>query len=568
MFRKILIANRGEIAVRIARTCRELGVRVVAVFSDVDAGARHVSLADEAIHLPGVAPVETYLNVQAIIEAALDAGAEAIHPGYGFLSERADVAEAVTEAGVVWVGPPPEAARAAGDKIRARRLAESVGVAPVPGTLDPVADAREVIAFGESYGYPVAIKAAGGGGGRGLKVAADAGDVEAALESARREAQAYFGYGDLYLERYLARPKHVEVQVLAAGPGQAEWLGARDCSLQRRHQKLVEETPPARFSEVIPAMGAAAAAVADACGYVNAGTVEFLLDEDGSFYFLEINARLQVEHTITEEVLGIDLVAEQLRIAAGEPLGFSGRPEPRGHAIECRINAEDPARGFRPSPGVITRYREPGGPGIRVDSGFGEGDEIPGAYDSLIAKLIAWGATREDGRRRMLRALDEYVVDGIRTTIPAHRALLELPEFVDGSYTTRTVEGGALGSLIPATVPPATDTTGGDDVSASVLLVRGTPARLWNPAIAASVSAATSREAAGGQGAVVAPMHGTVLKVLVAEGDRVSAGDPVAVLEAMKMETHVAATASGTIEAVKVQAGDVVESGEVVAVIG
>jgi acetyl-CoA/propionyl-CoA carboxylase biotin carboxyl carrier protein len=567
MFRKILIANRGEIAVRIARTCRELGVRVVAVFSDVDAGARHVSLADEAVHLPGVAPVETYLNVQAIIEAALGVGAEAIHPGYGFLSERADVAEAVTEAGLVWVGPPPEASRAAGDKIRARRLAESVGVAAVPGTLDPVADAREVMAFGERYGYPVVIKAAGGGGGRGLKVAGDAGEVEAALESARREAQAYFGYGDLYLERYLARPKHVEVQVLAAGPGQAAWLGARDCSLQRRHQKLVEETPPARFAEVIPAMGAAAAAVADACGYVNAGTVEFLLDEDGSFYFLEINARLQVEHTITEEVLGIDLVAEQLRIAAGEPMGFSGRQEPRGHAIECRINAEDPARGFRPSPGMIERYREPGGPGVRVDSGFGEGDEIPGAYDSLIAKLIAWGPTREDARRRMLRALDEYVVDGIRTTIPAHRVLLELPEFVDGSYTTRTVEGGALGSLIPATAPPATDTTGGDDVSASVLLVRGTPARLWNPAIAASVSAA-SREAAGGQGAVVAPMHGTVLKVLVAEGNRVSAGDPVAVLEAMKMETHVAATASGTVEAVKVQAGDVVESGEIVAVIG
>ncbi|MGH2556124.1 MAG: acetyl/propionyl/methylcrotonyl-CoA carboxylase subunit alpha, partial [Actinomycetota bacterium] len=567
MFRKILIANRGEIAVRIARTCRELGVRVVAVFSDVDAGARHVSLADEAVHLPGVAPVETYLNVQAIIEAALGVGAEAIHPGYGFLSERADVAEAVTEAGLVWVGPPPEASRAAGDKIRARRLAESVGVAAVPGTLDPVADAPEVMAFGERYGYPVAIKAAGGGGGRGLKVARDAGEVEAALESARREAQAYFGYGDLYLERYLARPKHVEVQVLAAGPGQATWLGARDCSLQRRHQKLVEETPPVRFTEVIPAMGAAAAAVADACGYVNAGTVEFLLDEDGSFYFLEINARLQVEHTITEEVLGIDLVAEQLRIAAGEPMGFSGRQEPRGHAIECRINAEDPARGFRPSPGMIERYREPGGPGVRVDSGFGEGDEIPGAYDSLIAKLIAWGPTREDARRRMLRALEEYVIDGIRTTIPAHRILLGLPEFIDGSYTTRTVEGGALGSLIPATMHRATDTTDGDEASASVLLVHGTPARLWNPAIAASVSAA-SREAAGGQGAVVAPMHGTVLKVLVAEGDRVSAGDPVAVLEAMKMETHVAATASGTVEAVKVQAGDVVESGEIVAVIG
>jgi acetyl-CoA/propionyl-CoA/long-chain acyl-CoA carboxylase, biotin carboxylase, biotin carboxyl carrier protein len=567
MFHRILVANRGEIAVRIARTCHEMGVGVVAIHSDVDAEARHVVLADQAVHLPGVGPLETYLNVEAIIRAALESGAQAIHPGYGFLSERADVAEAVTEAGLVWIGPPPEASRAAGDKIQARRLAEAVGVAPVPGTLDPVGDAKEVLAFGERHGYPVAIKAAGGGGGRGLKVAASPGEVEAAMESAGREAQAYFGSADVYLERYLERPKHVEVQILAPRPGEATWLGARDCSMQRRHQKLVEETPPPRFAEVTPAMGEAAVAVANACGYVNAGTVEFLLDEDGRYFFLEINARLQVEHTITEEVLGIDLVAEQLRIAAGDPMSFSGRPEPRGHAIECRINAEDPARGFLPSPGTIRRYREPGGPGIRVDSGFGAGDEIPGAYDSLIAKLVAWAPTREDARRRMLRALYEYLIEGIRTTIPAHRVLLELPEFLDGSYTTRTVEGGALDALMPVTVQPDTDTPGGAAPS-SVLLVHGTPVRLWNPAIAAAVSGAAGGAATEAQGAVTAPMHGTVLKVLVGEGDRIAVGDPVAVLETMKMETSVAATASGTVEAVKVQPGDVVESGQVVAVIG
>ncbi len=568
MFRKVLIANRGEIAVRIARTCRELGVGVVALFSDADTGSRHVALADEAVHLPGVAPSETYLNVAAIIRAAVDTRAEAVHPGYGFLSERADVADQVADAGVAWIGPPADAARAAGDKIRARRLAESVGVAPVPGTFDPVTDPREVLRFGDDHGYPVVIKAAGGGGGRGLKVARDAGEVEAALESARREAKAYFGSGDVYLERYLERPKHVEIQILAPKPGQAMWLGARECSLQRRHQKLLEETPPPRFADRVPAMGEAAVAVADACGYANAGTVEFLVDEDGSFYFLEINARLQVEHTITEEVLGIDLVAEQLRIASGDPMGFSGRPEPRGHAMECRINAEDPSRGFLPGPGVIRRYHEPAGPGVRVDSGFGEGDEIPRAYDSLIAKLVVWAPTREEARRRMLRAVDEYVIEGIPTTIPAHRMLLELPEFVEGSYTTRTVEGGALDPLMPETVQPSTDMDRPSASTSAAFMVQGTPVRLWHPAVSAFVSAALGGQSVAGHGVVAAPMHGTVLKVLVAEGDSVAAGHLIAVLETMKMETSVATTVSGTVEAVKVQPGDVVEAGEIVAVIG
>jgi len=574
MFSKILIANRGEIAVRVARTCRELGIRAVAVHSDPDARARHVAVADEAVHLPGAAPAETYLNIPAIVDAARRTGAEAVHPGYGFLSERADAAEAVTDAGLVWIGPPPDALRLAGDKVQSRRLAESAGVAPVPGTLEPVGEPDAVIAFGDRHGYPVAIKAAGGGGGRGLKVAHRAEEVPAALESASREAQSYFGYGDVYLERYLPAPKHIEVQVLADAPGRTLWLGARDCSLQRRHQKLVEETPPAGFAELVPAMGQAAVAVANACGYVNAGTVEFLVDpEDRRFFFLEINARLQVEHTITEEVLGLDLVAAQLRIAAGAPLGFDqadllpgGILRPRGHAIECRINAEDPARDFLPTPGRVARYQEPGGPGIRVDSGFGEGDEIPQAYDSLIAKVVAWAPTREDARRRMRRALDEFVVEGVPTTMPAHKVLLESPQFVDGTYTTRTAEGGALDELIGQTVPTAADIAGWHS-EAAVLMVEGSAVRLWHPAMAASASAATIARGRSGQGSVVAPMHGTIIKVLVRPGDVVESGHPVAILEAMKMETQLAAPAGGTVKSVDVEAGDIVESGRIVAVI-
>jgi acetyl-CoA/propionyl-CoA carboxylase, biotin carboxylase, biotin carboxyl carrier protein len=568
VFRRILIANRGEIAVRVARTCRDLGVGTVAVYSDVDARARHVAVADEAVHLPGIAPAQTYLNLGAILDAARRTRAEAIHPGYGFLSERADAAEGVSEAGLVWIGPTPEATRAAGDKVRARRLASSVGVAPVPGSLEPVTSPQDVLGFGSEHGYPVAIKAAGGGGGRGLKIAAEPEDVPAALGAAIREAEAYFGSGDVYLERYLERPKHVEVQILSPAPGGALWLGARDCSLQRRHQKLVEETPPPLFAEEAHAMGEAAVRVANACGYVNAGTVEFLLDpKDGSFYFLEINARLQVEHTITEQVLGVDLVAAQLRIASSEPLGFDAtnlRPggdlAPRGHAIECRINAEDPNRGFLPGPGRISRYREPGGPGIRVDSGFGEGDEVPGAYDSLIAKLIAWGRTREEARRRMLRALDEFEVQGIPTTIPAHRVLLEHPDFVDGSYTTRSAEGGTLDALMAPT-----DRVAEAPPTSPVLVVESTAVRLWHPAMAGSVSAATRGGGGSGGGAVAAPMHGTILELLVSEGDRVEVGDPVAVLEAMKMETRIPSGTGGRVRKFPVRAGDIVESGQHIA---
>jgi acetyl-CoA/propionyl-CoA carboxylase biotin carboxyl carrier protein len=569
MFTKILVANRGEIAVRVARTCRELGVGVVVVHSDEDTHARHVRLADEAVRLPGATPAQTYLNVEAIIEAAIQTGSQAIHPGYGFLSERADVAEAVAASGLAWIGPPPDATRAAGDKVHARRLAESVGVPVVPGTSEAVGGPSAVVAFGEEHGYPVAIKAAGGGGGRGLKVVRGPDDAARAFESAVREAEAYFGQGDVYLERYLLRPKHVEIQIISPSPGEAMWLGARDCSFQRRHQKLIEETPPAVHREQVPAMGDAAVRVANACGYVNAGTVEFLLDDRGQFHFLEINARLQVEHTITEEVLGLDLVAAQLRVAAGEPLGFTkedvlpgGPRSPRGHAIECRINAEDPGRGFAPQPGRLRVYREPGGPGVRVDSGFAAGDRISDLYDSLIAKLIVWGDTREEARRRMLRALDEFEIEGVPTTIPAHRLLLHHPRFADGTYSTRTVEEGALDSLASAAAPAPGSAEG------AVLMVGGFPVRLWNPAMSASASASSRDARPVGRDVIVAPMHGTILTVLARVGDRLEAGDAVAILEAMKMETHVHSGAPGVIKAMNVEPGTVVEAGQVIAEIG
>ncbi len=561
MFSKILVANRGEIAVRIARTCRERGVRYVAVHSDVDAKARHVAVADEAVRLPGISPAETYLNVGAILVAARATGAEAIHPGYGFLSENADFSEAVTGAGLAWVGPPAEATRAVGDKIRARRLAESAGVPIVPGTTEPLGSSEEARAFADENGYPIAIKASGGGGGRGLKVARDGNELAAAFDSAQREAQAYFGSTDVYIERYLDDPKHLEVQILAPNPDEAMWLGVRDCSLQRRHQKLIEETPPPRFAERMSDMGQAATALSKACGYVNAGTVEMLVEQDGSHYFLEVNARLQVEHTVTEEVLGLDLVACQLQIASGDALGFSQQDieaHMRGHSIECRVNAEDPAAGFIPSPGVITKYVEPNGLGVRVDSGYAQGDEIPGAYDSLVAKLITWGNDREEARVRMLRALDEFTIEGVATTIPAHKALLTDPTFIAGEHTTRTVEQSAvLDGLAPAVT---------EEGSEDVLVVAGRPVRFWHPGMSKSAAAAT-HGAAPGSGDVLVPMQGTILKVLVEEGAQVTAGDALVVLEAMKMETTIAATRTGRVTEVRVVPGDNVGAGQIVAVI-
>jgi len=560
MFERVLIANRGEIAVRIARTCKERGVSPVAVFSDVDARSRHVAIADEAVHLPGIVAADTYLHVGALLDAASSTGAQAIHPGYGFLSENADFASAVIDAGFAWVGPPPEATRAVGDKISARRIAESAGVPVVPGVTEAVADVTPIAEFAATYGYPVAIKAAGGGGGRGLKVAHSIGELEDAFTSARREAQAYFGSEAVYVERYLEAPKHLEVQILAPNRDEAMWLGVRDCSLQRRHQKLIEETPPPLLANRAPEMGQAAIALSKACGYVNAGTVEMLVDRDGEFYFLEVNARLQVEHTVTEEVLGLDLVACQLQIAAGDALGFTQddiEAHMFGHAIECRINAEDPGRGFIPSPGRIELYAEPNGLGVRVDSGYIAGDDVPEAYDSLIAKLVTWGNDREEARVRMLRALDEFVIEGVTTTIPAHRALLQSEDFISGAHTTRTVEeGGALAALAPLAVP--------DAPQENVLIVEGRSVRLWDPAMAASASAAVH---AGSGGDLVAPMHGTILKILVGAGDRVEVGDPIVVLEAMKMETTIAATRAGTVTEVHVSAGDTAVAGEVLALV-
>ena len=554
MFAKVLVANRAEIAVRVIRTLRELGVDSVAIASDADASSLHARLAGEVVRLPGVAAAQTYLNAGAILDAARATGAEAVHPGYGFLAESAAFAEAVMDAGLAWIGPPPEAARAMGDKVRARTLARAAGVPVVPGLFDPAEGPADVEAFAREHGYPVAIKAAGGGGGRGFRVARSASDIPAAWEAVRREAEAYFGSATVYVERYLEAPKHVEAQILAPAPGEALWLGLRDCSLQRRHQKLVEETP-APWAPRAGEMGEAAVALAKACGYVGAGTVEMLVDAAGDFYFLEMNARLQVEHTVTEEVFGLDLVACQLRIAAGEPLGFSQADlSPRGHAIECRLNAEDPALGFAPAPGMIRSFMVPGGPGIRVDSGYAAGDEIPQAYDSLIAKLVAWAPTRPEARLRMLRALDEIWIEGVATTIPSHRLLLGSEAFVRGAHTTLTVEEGGL---LDELGPPSAEGS-----PTNVLIVGGRPVRLWNPAMAGS---ATRSKEAGVSGEVVAPMQGTILKTLVAEGEGVEAGQQLLVLEAMKMETTLTAPVAGTVVELSVGPGETVPAGRTLA---
>jgi len=552
VFDKILIANRGEIAVRIARTCRRLGVRTVAVYSDVDERAKHVEACDEGVRLPGIASNETYLNAAAILAAAHSSSAQAIHPGYGFLAEDADFAEAVTGDGFVWIGPPADAMRKLGNKIGARGLAESAGVRVLPGLGTAVEDTALIVDFGERLGYPLAIKAAGGGGGRGLKIVHGPGEVASAFESARRESVAYFGSSDVFVETFLESPKHLEVQFLSPTESESLWLGVRDCSLQRRHQKLIEETPPPLHRDIVPLMGEAAVALAKACGYVNAGTAEFLVDSDGSFYFLEVNARLQVEHTVTEEVLGIDLVESQLKVAAGEPLGLAQADlTSSGHSIECRINAEDPARGFAPTPGLITRYAEPSGPGVRVDSGYGEGDEVPSAYDSLVAKLVVTADDRERAIARMLRALEAMRIEGISTTIPAHLLLLVDETFVAGTHTTRTVETG--GVLDPLTEP-----------GRGVLIVERRPVKLWHKGMAAAAAAAVGAAASG---ELTAPMQGTILKVLVATGDEVAAGDPLIVLEAMKMETTISAPRDGTVTSIGVEAGATAGAGQVLVVV-
>ena len=595
MLTKVLIANRGEIAVRVIRTCRELGIATVAVFSDLDREALHVRLADEAYSLGGQTAAESYLDTQKILDVITRSGADAVHPGYGFFSENVDFARAIQSAGVTWIGPPPEAIEVMGDKISSRLAAQRADVAGVPGTTEVLKSPDEVIAFGEANGWPVAIKAAYGGGGRGMRVVHEASEAAAALESAQREAEKAFGRSESYLERYLTWPRHVEVQVFADSKGNAVYLGTRDCSAQRRHQKLIEEAPaPSIPAKTLAAMGEAAVNVAKACGYVNAGTVEFIY-QDGAFYFLEMNTRLQVEHPATEAVTGLDLVALQLRIADGEPLGFSQSDvRLNGHAIEVRINAEDPAGGrFLPSPGKITRFRRADGFGVRTDAGYEEGDTVSQFYDNLIAKLIVWGVDREDARRRALRALGEMEIEGPATTIPADIAILEHPDFINVEHSTNWVEQkldlSGVSSQPAQPAAPTEPATDGQppkverDVDVEVD-GRRFRVKLWVPDVGAVVAAAGGAGAqaraarprpgashghggGSGSGEVTVPMQGTIVKVLVQVGDEVEVGQAVTVLEAMKMENNITAEASGTVKEIKVKPGDAVGAGDVVVVI-
>jgi acetyl-CoA/propionyl-CoA carboxylase biotin carboxyl carrier protein len=579
MFAKILVANRGEIAVRIFRTLRELGIGSVAVYSDVDRDALHASVADEAYALGGTTAAESYLAVEKLLDVAARAGAEAVHPGYGFLAENAGFAAAVEAAGLTWIGPPAAAIELMGSKTRARSAMQAAGVPIIPGTTEPLDSADAVVATGEELGYPLLIKAAAGGGGKGMKVVRSADEAARAFESAQREGLSYFADAAVYVERYLEDPRHVEVQVLADAHGNVVHLGERDCTIQRRHQKLVEETPsPAVSPELRERIGSIAVEAARAAGYRSAGTIEGLLSPDGDYFFMEMNTRIQVEHTVTEEVTGLDLVRAQVLIAAGEPLSL--RQEDvvlRGHAIECRINAEDPARGFLPSPGRITSYREPAGPGVRVDSGVRAGSEISGAYDPMIAKLIVRAGDREAARRRMLRALAEFEIGGVTSLVGFHRALLEHPCFVAAQTCHGVVESEELAAraaeLAPAEQAPAPSGAVSTLATSAEVDGRRVAVRVLVPEPPYRALARRRREriASGGGGAgsdaVVSPMQGTVLDVKVAEGDRVEAGQVICIVEAMKMENEVTAHAAGVVSELAVAAGRPISAGETICVI-
>ncbi len=586
MFGKVLVANRGEIAVRIVRALREMGVASVAVYSDADRKAPHARLADEAYHLGPAPATESYLNVEKILEAAQRSGAEAVHPGYGFLAESARFARAVVEAGLVWIGPHPKAIEVMGSKVESRRIMAKAGVPMIPGTEDLIESAGEVRDFGREHGFPVAVKASAGGGGKGFAVAESAEGAGAAFERASREGEAYFGDGAVYLERYLPNPRHVEIQVLRDTGGNAIHLGERDCSIQRRHQKLLEECPsPATDAGMREAMGRAAIGAAEVVGYDSVGTVEFLVEGD-EFFFLEMNTRVQVEHPVTEEVTGIDVVQTGIRIAAGEELPFSQEDVSwRGHAIEVRLNAEDPANDFAPSPGTVTLYEEPGGPGVRVDSSLrGPTGSVPEHYDPLFAKLIVRGSDREDALRRLRRALAEFRVEGIGTTLPFFRALLDDEVFLKGTYTTSFVAERMAGLKLEPHLaearggaePPGKAATEVEvEVNGRLFRVRvhadeaafgggGSGSRSRAPVRRAGER---GRRSSVSEGTVASPMQGTIVKVFVEEGQEVEADEPVALLEAMKMESEIRAPRDGRVAAISVGAGETVRSGDPIVVL-
>ena len=583
VFSKVLVANRGEIAIRIFRTLRELGVGTVAVYSEADRGAAHVAYADEAYLIGGGLPAESYLNQERIFAAARRARAEAIHPGYGFLAENAGFARACADHEVVWIGPPPEAIEAMGSKIEARERMRGAGVPIIPGLTEAVDSAEQVRRLGDELGWPIAIKASAGGGGKGLKVARAPDDAGRAFESARREGEAYFSDAAVYVERYLEDPRHVEVQVLADTHGNVVHLGERDCTIQRRHQKLVEETPsPAVDAPLRERIGGIAVEAARAVGYQSAGTIEGLLSREGEYFFLEMNTRIQVEHTVTEMITGLDLVREQVLIAAGAPLSVKQEDvHLSGHAIECRVNAEDVSNGFLPAPGTISLYREPSGPGVRVDSGVAAGSEISPLYDPMIAKLVVHGVDREHARRRMLRALDEFVVEGVKTLIGFHKALLTHPCFVEGETCHGLVESELMAARAaeledgrPVVAGDATVSVPRETVRSIEVDGRRFEVRLLRPEPAFAELARRRRErtrgggaAGAGKNAVVSPMQGTVLAVEVEEGQEVEAGQVLCIVEAMKMENEVHATRAGRVTELSVAPGQPVKTGQVICVV-
>jgi acetyl-CoA/propionyl-CoA carboxylase, biotin carboxylase, biotin carboxyl carrier protein len=573
--RKVLIANRGEIAVRIARACTDAGIGSVAVYSEPDLDGLHVRVADEAYALGGQSAAESYLDIEKLLKIAKESGADAVHPGYGFLAENAGFAEAVLSAGLIWIGPPPAAIESLGDKVQARHIAQRVGAPLVAGTKDPVDGPDEVVEFAKEHGLPIAIKAAFGGGGRGLKVARTLEEIPELFDSAVREAVSSFGRGECFVERYLDQPRHVETQCLADQHGNVVVVSTRDCSLQRRHQKLVEEAPaPFLSAEQFDILYTSSKAILKEAGYEGAGTCEFLVGQDGTISFLEVNTRLQVEHPVTEEVAGVDLVREQFRLADGEAIGYDD-PQSRGHSFEFRINAEDAGRNFLPAPGTITTWLTPSGPGVRLDSGFAAGMTVPQMYDSMIAKLIVTGATRTQALERARRALAEFEIDGMPTVLAFHRAIVEDPAFVNEPFTvhTRWIETEFDNQIAPfdaaqETTEPAerekiTVEVGGRRIEVVLPAGFGASAAPAGKATPKRGPAKRAKAQASGD-ALVSPMQGTIVKITAEEGQTVAAGDTIVVLEAMKMEQPLTAHKAGTISGLAVEVGQTVSSGAVI----